>query len=105
MTWVRKTPTEAPHACATPTYEAVYQFPLLMGEGPGTEHRETVPDGSLGDLWRCDECNRLWRVGLVCDLCDRHGDYPHGGMHATGYRWRPARWWQRIAHHRTKEAE
>lgn len=107
MTWVRKAPTVALHACAPPMREVIYQYPSmsLRPDGAATEYRENVPGGFLGDLWRCDECNRLWRIGCACQLCDRNGVYLHGGHCIAGYRWRPARWWQRIAHHRTKEAE
>jgi hypothetical protein len=55
------------------------------------------PAGQVGDLWRCDDCGVLWRVGLACDFCDHFGDNrSHPGGHAVGSCWRPATLWQRI---------
>lgn len=48
------------------------------------------------DLWRCDECGRLWRIGEACDWCERYGHKPHYGGHAVGRIWRPATRLQRI---------
>jgi hypothetical protein len=50
----------------------------------------------LGDLWRCDECPRLWRVGYACDRCEHVDGKPHGAGHAIGKAWRPATFWQRL---------
>jgi hypothetical protein len=56
MTWVRRTADR--HRCRVP-------------------YRGLVPDGEFGDLWRCDDCNTLWRITL-------------------SHNWRRALWWQRI---------
>lgn len=76
--------------------EVIYEF-LRMAVGPGhgetVEHRATVPDGALGDLWRCP-CGALWRIGKCCPTCDRHGS--HVGCMGVGESWRPARTWQKI---------
>ncbi len=59
----------------------------------------TIVDGAHGDLWRCDGCRKLWRIGLACDYCDAHQrDVYHRGSHAVGYRWRPATLWQRFTY-------
>lgn len=79
--------------------EFVYQVPsMFVAPGPQAEmeHREAVPDGRMGDLWRCP-CGALWRIGDACDACDRFGEWrAHPGMHALGVAWRPATLWQRI---------
>lgn len=77
MTWIRR--VIPAHYCAPP--------------GRGVP---AVPVAELDDLWRCQECRRLWRVGLACDWCDRYGDREHRGGHAMGAAWRPARFWQRL---------
>lgn len=62
MTWVRRTQSPPPaHECAPPThYEPIWY----------------VADGGHGDLWRCDDCGRLWRNDAG--------------------RWERANWWQQI---------
>ncbi|RCG31920.1 hypothetical protein DQ384_05085 [Sphaerisporangium album] len=82
MTWVRRA-TPQSHRC----------------KAPNDGHRGN-PTGQSGDLWRCDECHALWRIGHACDACDRYST-PHPGAHAVGLAWRPARWWQRLRYHRT----
>lgn len=78
MSWVHKTPVDT-HECATPRSDGFLGCVV----------------GQYGDLWRCDDCGELWRVGYACDYCDRYGDNPHRGVHAVGVMWRPATWWQR----------
>lgn len=58
--------------------------------------------GRLGDLWRCDDCRKLWRVGRICDNCDFYGVHRGGGQHAVGLAWRPATVWQRIRNRRRR---
>jgi hypothetical protein len=109
MAWIRQTPS-APetHECEPPTHVAVYGLPSsLLSPNAGTiEHRETVVDGAHGDLWRCDTCQQLWRVGDACDSCDRHnlrGD--HGTLlHTMAPAWRHATVWQRIRHRKRGRA-
>ncbi|MFC6080991.1 hypothetical protein [Sphaerisporangium aureirubrum] len=84
MPWVRHTEPTAIHRCPTPRSSSY-----------GT------PTGEYGDLWRCDECQTLWRIGHACELCEVYGAArPHLGGHAMGFEWRPARWWQRLRHWR-----
>jgi len=101
MTWIRRQPPDRSHRCEPPTREAIYRFPsMAVSADPPivTEHREQVVDGALGDLWGCDDCGRLWRIGYACGACDRYGYGRHGGGHEVGERWRPATWWQRLRH-------
>lgn len=56
------------------------------------------PDAKLGELWRCDTCSKLWRVGRACATCDLYGDHAGGGHCLVGLAWRPATLWQRIKH-------
>lgn len=58
---------------------------------------------ALDDLWRCDECTQLWRVGYACDLCEHVKGRPHGGVEVIGYAWRPATFWQRLRHRPDRE--
>lgn len=52
----------------------------------------TVPDGTPGDLWRCDDCGKLWRFADRPDLNAGRGYLVrHPG-------WEPASVWQRIRH-------
>lgn len=100
MSWVRKTPPSEQHECAPPMREVKYEVPsrVVGHEGNPRVHREQRPDGVRGDLWRCDHCRKLWRIGLACDVCDRFGDREHPGMHAVGITWRPATLWQQLVH-------
>jgi hypothetical protein len=81
MTWVRCQPKR--HVCKPP-----------MGSFDAA--------GQLGDLWRCDDCGELWRVGLSCGACDRGAVPPHPGQHMTGRSWWPATFWQRIKNRRQR---
>lgn len=80
MSWVRHDMTDA-HRC---------------------QHRPPTSDGHLGDLWRCGECKKLWRIGKACYICDAYGSGPHPGQHAVGYKWWPATLWQRLRHWRNR---
>ncbi|GIH07476.1 hypothetical protein Rhe02_55430 [Rhizocola hellebori] len=77
MPWIRKaTAPPPPHTC--PNWAM-------------------TSDTSVDDLYRCDECRKLWRIGWACDICDYFGDHAgFGGGHKVGYRWRRARMSQRI---------
>lgn len=79
MTLIRR--PAAAHACAPPTTGLPFD----------------AAAGLRGDLWRCDQCGRLWRVTTACDHCHRYGVRPHLGMHAIFNRWRPATIRQKIA--------
>lgn len=85
MSWIkRKDEVEA-----VPTHPC--EPPLLQTNMVGYD----IPDGEIGDLWRCDECGELWRVGDACDDCDRRGVTSgrcagHGGYHGRCGQWRPA---------------
>lgn len=98
MSWVRRSDPADDHCCDQPMREVVSQIPpqLVGSDGRPMELREQVPDGRVGDLWRC-ACGALWRIGHACDPCDRTGGrLPHAGGHAIGIVWRPATLWQRI---------
>lgn len=98
MTWVRRQPPADPHECEPPT-----RIPssFVASDARETEHREQVPDGREGDLWRCPTCRRLWLHALGCDRCTWDG---YHGPHSVGLIlrpvWMPARWWQRLVHAR-----
>jgi hypothetical protein len=77
MTWVYRA-ERAEHRCAPPRYDGYVPSPM----------------GRLGDLWRCDVCGVLWRVGRACGICDR-GFRHVNGQCAVGLMWRLASWWQR----------
>jgi hypothetical protein len=85
MTWIRRTePTS--HTCAPPTYEPVFYIlsaSMTPGAQGGSVALAPAPDGNLGDLWRCDDCRRLWRIADACDHCDRTGAQ-HLGVCTTG---------------------
>jgi hypothetical protein len=96
VSWVRRTERPVPaHACAAPTVEWFVTLPapppLPSGVGGGGKpHRVKFrdrPDGERNDLWRCDDCGRLWRIG--------EPDRPAGGYVGGGLEWMPATWWQR----------
>jgi hypothetical protein len=71
MAWVRRTPPDPPHTC----------------KPPGSVHNYGGhPAGSRGDLWRCDTCGTLWRIGYDRDI--------------TGLTWLHATVWQRIRYRR-----
>lgn len=82
--------------------EVVHQIPASLTEGPSIGFAETIPDGHRGDLWRCDNCQTLWRIGESCDWCDRTGrtDGRCGAhiVHMPALAWRPATPWQRLIH-------
>lgn len=82
MTWIRQTDPRRAHTCSPPQSEPPFGR----------------PHGAYGDLWRCDDCRTLWRIGHACQVCDRYGEaLPHRGGHAVGNAWHPATLWQRLA--------
>lgn len=87
MTWVRRARPPA-HVCAPPSH---------VSHG-----YVNVPVGAVGDLWRCDDCHTLWRIGDACDTCDHFGSWPHPGGHEIGTKWRPATLWQRLRYRRSR---
>lgn len=100
MTWVRRVQAPA-HTCQPPTQEVFREVPTAWTGGKtGVGFTETVVDGQLNDLWRCDECDQLWRVGAYCDVCDARrqngGRCARGVYHPAGLKWRPARFLQRL---------
>jgi hypothetical protein len=52
----------------------------------------------LGDLWVCDVCTRLWRIGNACPVCDRGGRHHAVGQCIAGFTWRRATRRQRWRH-------
>jgi hypothetical protein len=90
------------HECVTPVHNVTYQPPsppIPNAPEPRPYIRAEV-DGDRGDLWRCEDCGRLWRVGWACDACDWYGVGRHDGMCSVGLAWRPAKLWQRIRYRR-----
>lgn len=102
MTWVSRKADKAPdHACEPPMREVTYTFPSasLNPDARPTPDSFETPAGHLGDLWRCDECAALWRIGRACDVCEAYGPDQHrSGQCRVGMAWRPASWWQRWRH-------
>lgn len=78
MTWVRQ--QQPGHECAPPTTGSI---PAIGAAG------------TIGDLWRCDNCGRLWRVAAA-DENTRSGQQPHGRH------WKPATLWQRLRYAETR---
>lgn len=70
--------------------------PVSSGKGaatPGewqTMELPLAPAGQPGDLWRCDDCRKLWRHAL-----DKP---PRFGFRPLGAEWEPATWWQQLTH-------
>jgi hypothetical protein len=86
MTWVQRAVDKPPaHTCPLPR--------TVRGN----------PDGQFDDLWECDDCGRLWRIGQACDACELRGHpWPHSGQCRVGLEWRPASFWQRFVRHMHK---
>lgn len=99
MPWVRRS-AHPPHTCAPPTRMATYTLPPANGTAPSSlpdTHTVAVVDGHFGDLWQCDTCRGLWRVGFVCGWCDYYSRPAlHPGSCAVGLQWRRAPWWARF---------
>lgn len=94
MTWLRRA-TANPHECPLPMRpEVITVTASLNPRAVASPVTLTVIDGRHGDLWRCDDCSKTWRVGLACGVCDAYGPRPHGGQHGVGLTWRRASWWQ-----------
>lgn len=75
MTWVCRAASEKRHVCSPPFHVVGYV---------------TVPDGSEGDLWRCDGCPTFWEIGLACARCSEGGDHFEVDVCEPGLTWRPA---------------
>jgi hypothetical protein len=75
VTWVRR--QQPKHECAPPVNE---------GDIPGIRAA-----GSIGDLWRCDTCQKLWRVA--------DANEGQRGRVTLGSKWMPATRRQRIRHY------
>lgn len=71
MTWVRRAADQ--HQCALPE----------------------ISEGARGDMWRCDDCGRTWRISKACNICDS-GHRHHNGQCQVGSRWRHATLMQRF---------
>lgn len=107
MTWIRHQPRAAEHDCPTPTRQVRTELPppppppnAKAGWEPGPQAyaHMRVPDGSIGDLWRCDDCGRLWR------FMDRP-DFNNGRVHELRHPgWEPASLWQRIRYRNAEES-
>lgn len=99
MTWLRRAAAD-PHECQLPTRQAVINLPSVSLNPCAVAEPVTltVIDGRPGDLWRCDDCGKAWRVGLACGICDAYGSRPHYGCHEYGLAWRRASWWQARRH-------
>jgi len=100
MTWVRQHRLPE-HRCPTPMRAAEVTLPAGPATAPTGLAVARIPGlprvvGRLGDLWRCDDCRKLWRVGRACDACELYGTHPGGGQCMVGLKWRPAGLWQRI---------
>lgn len=79
MTWVRRSTEPDRHGCDPPTTNAA----LLT----------TLPEGSVGDLWRCDVCDALWQVT---------GRWDRRLHRLVESEWCPASWWQRLTHRKPR---
>lgn len=103
MSWVRRTgPPPTQHQCVPPMRTVTTTLPPFpTSGGKPFVWSEDVPAGRFGDLWRCDACGELWRVGNGCDVCDPRSPSSQcgrGGYHPGSVEWRPALWWQRLIH-------
>lgn len=92
MAWAHRFKTPPPpHVCKPPMErEALPYCGILTSKLTGEAY------GRVGDLWRCDGCRKLWRIGLLCKGCDQEGratECPNG---ISGSWWYSATTWQRI---------
>lgn len=68
MPWVKRAADKrlAKCECEPPMYQ-----PQRWVRNPSTQEYQRIivgrrkPEGALGDLWQCDQCGTVWRVGLV----------------------------------------
>ena len=97
MSWVSRT-TAPEHTCEPPMRQRLVTIPSASMT-PGVQTKPLMmppePDGLRDDLWRCDDCGQLWRIG--------DPDLMVGGYAAGGPVWRPATLWQRLRHRAKKE--
>jgi hypothetical protein len=106
--WIRRVERRQ-HECEPPMRELVFRIPRGMsgishpdpaptvkGQPEPEPHREMVPAGQIGELWRCPGCRRLWRIAHACNTCDAGSRMPHRGAHRVGVMWRPATLGQRL---------
>lgn len=82
MGWVRKTPKIKTHKCDLPLKEVTFKANSVL---PETKY--TVPDGEVGDLWRCDECQKLWIIGV---------SFSRDTRSSLATSWQPAGLWDSI---------
>lgn len=89
--WIRRQTDEEyaqqRHECEMPVREEVRTGAIRILKP------RFVPDGLVGDLWRCPSCCQLWRIGYLCVDCDRNRGHD---CDLSGREWHKARWWQRI---------
>lgn len=73
MTWLlRQRDPELPeHRCAPPMSDHLVMLPAggssmdfsLAGLPPEPVKVGERPDGTVGDVWACDDCTAVWRIG------------------------------------------
>lgn len=74
MVWIRR--QQPKHKCTPPTTGNIPAIGAV---------------GSIGDLWRCDTCKKLWRIADASE-----GNL---GRHVIGKTWKPATLRQRLRYY------
>lgn len=88
MGWVKRTVQPAQHMCCPPMHRTVRE----VRTPEGVKHNLASgpkPDGNMGDLWKCDKCGVVWKIGI-----DFAPYVPNsGGYRPRSVQWIRAGWW------------
>ncbi|QLF83612.1 hypothetical protein SEA_REDWATTLEHOG_109 [Gordonia phage RedWattleHog] len=92
---MKKAPEAPAHACDKPMARLMVRPPRTNGRGevvmpvrPKVPVGPPIPDGKVGDVWLCDECLTVWKVGQ--EIGPRTYPYTPGALRPV---WRRAGWW------------
>jgi len=76
MTWIKKAEPKPIHKCEPPMRPVKYKAPAgspMAGQMIKSSYPE--PDGSVGDVWQCDECLELWRITTMAHYTTYYSSY------------------------------
>ena len=98
MTWIKRTRRAATAARGCDCTPPMYTPTRTMWAPHGAQHTVPLPprpDGLYGDLWQCDNCGTVWKIGTVL-VPGVQSKYGRNWIRKIG--WTRASWWTQYRH-------